>query len=338
MTELLEELLRARFDELGVEPTHAAWIERLGGLDKGTFSRILRGALPLTQRRAKVWAHHLYAGDAEQAALFSQRLFESANRPALLSVSDFFEDMVAHDGVVPAERIIELFKALQAEELHNLLICCEYRDLPRAAPDSRYENMAAALGAAIANGLHFAMFQPFGKEIPLPITTKTINTPALNAALYMIQVKTKCIDAYNSFRSEAIKALDGNPELANSDESKLVLDRLNLYERAGVEACLGSGFQGKLFYLRYSTSDSVRHERIFQWLSTPKRDVLIYRGQGEITPEAIRDSFYPIPHFFDKNGRFPCNAEDGGVRRSLKDSPGGEGLPEPHDDVWFAYA
>lgn len=333
MSSSLEELLRVRFDELGVDPTQQAWAEKLGKLDKGTFSRILAGTLTLTEKRARKWADLLYPGEPEKAAMFSRRLFESAREsPSELNVSEFFEDMVARGGVVPADRMDELLKALVSPDLQNVLVCCEYRDLPRAAPDTRYENLASALGRAIAEGVHFAMFQPFGRTVPLPTQTQDKPTPALNAALYMLQIKTKCIDGFEAFRAEALGALK-----QDKDREKKVLDRLNLYERGG-EAFLGSGFQGKLFYIRYSTADGIRHERILQWLSTPLRDVLVYRGQREITPEAVRDSFYPIPHFFDAFQRLPHAKEDGSVRRRLKERPGGAGLPGIHGHVWYAYA
>jgi hypothetical protein len=97
---------------------------------------------------------------------------------------------------------------------------------------------------------------------------------------------------------------------------------------------LGSGFQARMFYIRYTTKDDgENHSRILQWVSSPREDLLIYRGQNEIHPDALKDSFYPIPHFFDSVGRLPLKIDDSdkggpGVRKYLKHKPGGEGLPE----------
>lgn len=384
MTTALEELLRVRFDEKGVASTRQAWAAFLGNLDKGTFSRILNGSLPLTKQRARKWAEFLFNDDSDQAAAFSRRLYEAAQEsPSALSVSGFFEDMLARGGVIPAERITELFEALQSSDLERVLICCEYRDLPRAAPDARYEYLANCVGEAIAAGVSFAMFQPFGEEIPLPLDNEP-NRAALNAAIYMTQVKTKCIDAYKLFQSRALDALRdrdakalprpstlkildaGNAKAPERDEGiekvcrlmaeleknlspdeLLISSRLKLYARSiqGMPY-LGSGFQGRMFYIRYTTvADGINHARIMQWVSTPKQDLLVYRGQNEITPDALKDSFYPIPHFFDSPAaRLPLKIDDSddygpGVRNYLKQRPGGEGLPVVDNaiSIWRPY-
>lgn len=364
-----------------------AWAAQLDGLDKGTLSRILNGSMPLSADRARKWAHLLFPDEPPEVPdAFAARLLEAAQQAVQpLGVAEFFEDMLARGGVVSAERIKELFKALQLPGMTKVLICCEYRDLPRAAPDARYEYLAESVGQAIAAGISFAMFQPFGEDIPLPLDGEP-DRPALNAALYMTQIKTKCIDAYNLFRNQAMIALanrdkvgmkkpstlnilkkDGERVIEHkesmavllkkaskarggnySSNDLLISSRLQLYARSdGGNAHLGAGFQSRMFYIRYTTeADGVNHARIMQWVSTPNKDLLIYRGQNEITPDALKDSFYPIPHFFDSPvGRIPLKIDDSddkglGVRNYLKQRPGGEGLPavkgsisvwKPHD-------
>jgi hypothetical protein len=368
----LDEILRPRFEKLGVAATRLAWAAHLDGLDKGTLSRILNGSMPLTADRALKWAHLLLPDESpEVPEAFASRLLEAAQQAIQpLTVTEFFEDMLARGGAVSAERIKELFKALQLPGITRVLICCEYRDLPRAAPDARYEYLAKSVGQAIAAGISFAMFQPFGEEIPLPLDEQP-DRPALNAALYMMQIKTKCIDAYKLFRNQAMMSLEKRDEdglekpatlnilkkegekiieheeqidvlrerintSSNENYSSndiLISSRLQLYERSKAgKAHLGSGFQSRMFYIRYTT-EGVNHARIMQWVSTPNKDLLIYRGQNEIMPDALKDSFYPIPHFFDSPvGRIPSRIDDSddggpGVRNYLKQRPGGEGLP-----------
>jgi hypothetical protein len=406
----LSDLLHQPFENLRVGPTRIAWSKKLE-VDQATLSRVLNGDMTLTPKRAADWAAVLFRNDAATAAAFAEQMLAAAREtqelrqrvreaassgvattpanevervseaseqvPRALSVSEFFEDIVDNGGgVTDARRITELLSALQSEDLQNVLICCEYRDLPRAGPDARYEYVATAVGNAIAAGVSFAMFQPFGGDIPLPSDDKP-DTPALNAAIYMTQIRTKCIDAYKLFRDEAIAAFaktnvvkkpdalmilkeDGArieaervlitslcQQLNASVDDILISSRLQLYTRSpNGGAHLGSGFQARMFYIRYTTkADHINHVRIMQWVSTPRRDLLVYRGQEEVTPDALKDSFYPIPHFFDSPvGRIPFKIDDKdhggpGVRKYLKDKPGGEGLPavKGAKSVWDPY-
>lgn len=367
MAENLESVLRARFEELGVGHTQQEWSVRLGNVDKATLSRILRGALPLTSTRAAKWAGYLDFKFSEERFEFARRLLDAASRQEAprRNVTAFFEDMINGDGTAPAETISELFEALASDELEKVLVCCEYRDIPGAGPNARNENLAPALARAIAAKMSFAMFQPFGDQILLPESGKP-DRPPLNAALYMMKVRTKCIDTYNLFRSLTVAELDNDgsdramPNFrklnqsgeheegidanefqrttnARSVNDSIALSRVQLYERV-TEPCfpyLGSGIQGRMFYIRYTTiNDGKNHARVMQWVSGPTHDILVYRGQLEGLDEAMKDSFYPIPHFFESPvGRLPLTidyADHGGpgVRKYLKRLPGGEGLPE----------
>jgi hypothetical protein len=189
----------------------------------------------------------------------------------------------------------------------------------------------------------------------------------------MMQVRTKCIDAYKLFYNKAISALSNfdTPKtlkrlrvgtngdiitkeisihalarrMNKSPDEVVVASRLQLYARStDGKAYLGSGFQSRMFYIRYTTPDEINHARIMQWVSAPQRDFLVYRGQNEILPDALKDSFYPIPHFFDSPvGRLPFKLDDShyggpGVRKYLKNRPGGEGLPAAESlGLWDPY-
>lgn len=372
MLDPLEELLRERFAALGVKPSRAAWARHFDNLDKATLTRIFQREMTLTPKRAEQWAKLLFPSNGAEAIDFAGKLtaaWGQRDKPPL-TVREICDGIIARGGAVPAEEIIHLLEALQSPGIHKVLICCEYRDVPQSGPDSSHEFLSEHVGKAIAKGVSFAMFQPFGETIPLPADGNP-NSPAFNAAIYMMKIRSKCIGTYKLFQKIAVDAISGDdsnerPQQLNIlelNDGKIICEtyeidklvekigqdrnyettkfdliirsRLQLYHRSNVgESYLGSGFQGRMFYIRYTTKvDERNHERIFQWISAPKNDLLIYRGEVDIDPNALKDSFYPIPHFFDSTvARLPLKLDDSdhngpGVRAFLKGLPGGEELP-----------
>lgn len=333
LTETLNDLLNRRFAELNVSGSNRT----LAGVlqtDPGTFSRLIRGAMSLTEERARKWAALLHEDDPQAVAKFAEQLLMAAQpAPRLQTVGEFCDRIVAEGGAVPAQEISELFQALSLTT--NPLVCCDYTDAPRAAQGAKYQALGKELAAAVAGKVSFAMFQRFGGEIPDPpplgdTKENGRNSQSASTAAYMREVRDSCRSAYLGFLSDArTKAEKGD------DVGK----RLKLYElgdKAG--SCLGTAFQAKMFYVQFDTETehiSFRHQRIFQWVSTPRRDLLIYRGEADIKSEAIRDSFYPIPHLFDLGLGLPNLPEHAAARR-LKEALPGYRHPRPFDR-WITY-
>jgi hypothetical protein len=116
------------------------------------------------------------------------------------------------------------------------------------------------------------------------------------AEKYMADVQDNCRRAYLAFRHFALREL-GEQRSAEVDH------RLRLYEAGPHTPIPSGGIQAKLFYVQFDSEGagglSLRHHRLFQWVQTPTKDWLIYRGEAHVDPEAVRDSFFPIPHLFD---------------------------------------
>ncbi|HEX8466735.1 MAG TPA: hypothetical protein VF620_02895 [Allosphingosinicella sp.] len=343
MNSELTQLLDSRFAELGVADkalVRAAFVET----DPATFSKILRGNLTLSDKRAESWAAKLFDNEPEGAAEFVERLRAAARaRPTNLSVNGFCERIVAEGGAIGAERISELFAALQAPDVLYPLICVEYRDLPRATKAAKYEELGSSLASAIIGGVSFAMFQPFGSHVRFPddedAKKRGLSTQSAAAAAYIRKIRAKCRSAYRTFQADVEKlqaanaASDAMEEEASDRKSP---GSLQLFERKGDESYLGSGFQAKLFYIEWQTRGETilfRHKRLLQWVSTPKKDLLIYRGESDLDPDAVRDTFYPVPHYFDATQKLPEKLTDKEFETVENDPATREELPQNYR-VW----
>lgn len=314
--ETLGEVLAERFADLQIESTNRARAEFLK-TDAATFSKVLNGALPLSQARASRWAALLFPDDQEKADAFAARMVEAARPPSeRRTIEAFCNYIVECGGAVPAEEISELFEALQSPQVHHPLVIIEYRDIPRAGPDGKYQALGRILAEAVVAGVSVAMLVPF-PEAP-------VRVGASKATKYMIDLRDACIQAYLSFRRYA------QADLAN--EGKRIDDRLKLYVPTAKTALpTNPGFQAKLFYIQWDERDGstlIRNHRVLQWVSNPARDLLIYR-EKHIDPEALRDAFFPVPHAFD--------LQDDVAEPCLPDLGNWKGLKSRIKQLWEGY-
>lgn len=279
-----------------VARTNAARAEILG-IDPSLYSKIIAGAVALTKARASKWAEALFPEDEQLQRVFVEGAIEAAKTKKADSIEDFWEAL-RNEGGVSVRRISELFGALQSEGVKRPLICCEYRDIPRAPKAAKYELLGEELAKAIANDVTFAMFQPFMNKA----THGAPDGPrqSLTALRYMEKVCEECERAYHDFARSAAAQLAQNKKKSETEARSEVQKRFRLYERSG-PPYLGSGFQAKLFLVQYRF-EGVNRSEILQWVSAPKDDLLVYRGDFNIEPEAVRDSFFPVPHVFESYG------------------------------------
>lgn len=321
----LESFIDRHFRETFPDVTAAGARASVLETDATSYGKLLKGTLRLTNSRAARWALALYPADTDKQTLFIKGALEAAEPQPGASVRKFCDQIVENGGSVPVERIPELFTALLADDVQKPLICTDYRDLPRAAKGAKYEVLGVELAWAVANGLAYAMFQPFlaGKdETAGASTVKADQTrlprPSRVMQSYMNEMQLKCRRAYLTFRKLA---------MAEAPSDQVQIDRrFALYERhRDLPPYTGSGFQAKLFFVQYRTAKprTVIHHRILQWVATPKQDLLIYRGEAEVDPEVVRDCFYPIPHYFDREGE-----EGGALPRLIPDTPGNRSIEE----------
>ncbi|MBI3677535.1 MAG: hypothetical protein HY243_13060 [Proteobacteria bacterium] len=337
MTQLAQ-FLDKHFKEMCPEAKTDAQRSDFLDIDATSFSRVLRNRLTLTPARAQKWAEKLYPTAPEKQASFAKAALDAAQRRTA-SVEEFCQSIIDNGGWVPASRISELFDAVLIEGGANQFILAEYRDLPRAGEAAKYEALGEELAKAIASGLNYAMFQPFVGE---PNRREHKDAHGLSEAdKYMLEMRDKCQEAYRKFFDKAVqyksKVEKAAPDSDAVDEIKSDIEqRLRLYER-NAPAHIGSGIQAKMFLVHYKAAKE-NHYRIFQWVATPKQDLLIYRGQSEIKPEALRDSFFPVPHYFELFGNLPPLRTDKEIENteSLVRGSSAKILPSDHC-AWKSY-
>lgn len=337
----IRDVLGRHMKAAGTGETLKAWAEKLGE-DSPTLNKIVRGKIALTEKRTTRWIERIYPEDQVAQQIMRDELARSAGLDSQ-SVAELCDSIVAAGGIIPAARIGEVFAALGRHDVVDPLVCVEYRDSPRASPDAKYPELGAALAKAIVGGMNFAMFLPFGEGIPEPPPHGTEPVPGsenagcvpLRTARAMQTITEETRGAYLAFRQQVLEALieDGDVDPAIAKET--AKNRLRAYEAKGCGGCI-SGFGSKIFYIQWRDTNLTMHHRIFEWSSTPTQDWLLYRGEIDIDPVALRDSFYPVPHFFDilqENGderqrRLPTIMdfdEDGGAdkyRRLWAKTPG----------------
>jgi len=354
----LTEFLDRRFQEAHPLADTDAKKAKFLEVDAGSYSKILSGKMELSASRAAKWAEQLFPSDLTKQDQFRNHVLTLA-QTRVRTVAEFC-DSISETGAVPVTQISELFRALlNKSDVKHALICAEYRDLPRAGESAKYESLGDDLADAIANGLTFAMFQPFTDAMFKPFTEvppKLQKSEEPSAAdKYMQEMRVKCREAYRKFRLEAekiatankIKEMGGAPlDDQQVKDIRAVIDkRLRLYERnvAAFQSPAVGGFQAKIFLVHYKTRVPVEenHYRIIQWVATQKHDLLIYRGDTNLKSEALKDTFYPVPHYFElHDGALPLLKDSEDMvdthRAIFAKSVRRQELPQMHN-AWKAF-
>jgi hypothetical protein len=262
------------------------------------LSRLRTGFLKLRQPRAEQIAERLasLASSGEQADRKERLLRE------MLRLDD--EPVPTRRLLPTIDAAIDLFERLSRP---NVLLCVEYRDEPRAGYGSKFETIGELAGKAIAKGLHFAMFQPFGSDLECVSRMTSLPIAVRMGASRLID------EVRNSFRKMLEAACEEGKRDGVSEED--VRKRLVLYERNSRRDskrvdCLGPvGFQSRLFYARIPREYGTDVE-IWEWVSMrPPRDDpdypdLFVRREGLSEP-AVLQQFFPVTAYWEMHKTLP---------------------------------
>jgi transcriptional regulator with XRE-family HTH domain len=305
----LAEILRENFERLrdsgAVIARNAAAEAEFLGISASHLSRLLNGKVPLTDRFIDKLASYFAKEDREykekvRAELNASKEEKPANRP--FEIASIF-----------IEEVGNLFDTISHP---RSLLCVDYRDKPQAGDRGAYPKLAGRASEAVAKGLSFAMFQPFGTPEAIAEKLRSIATaeaeteteegyvdydPLLPAYTYLYQVASEVRRVYYKMRKKAAE---------EQGKGQVVLYEAN-YKDPSIFGC---GISSRLFYVSSYAKD--RHtEKFYEWVvgaSKPEGEhYFIERDNRSIDLAAIRQQFHPIPDYWLKNDyRLPENNDE----------------------------
>jgi hypothetical protein len=275
------------------------------GLRPPQFSRIRSGRAVLTDERARLFARNLLAKNAGIGSLdkVAQELMAVAT------------SVMRDEHQASPARIAELFDRLCG----GGLLCVDYRDMPQAFQGAPYERLAAPAGRAVANGMSFAMFSPFGS--PDVLASARDLPPVVRSAAANIAGQTR--ESYRKIRDEALSVLN---------EPRVIDSRLILYERE-VGCQLPVGFQSRLFIAVPPGPYGPRPAELWEWITTPNGGLFVQR-EG-LQHDAVIEQFFPITTSWAVHRTLPqTKGEISKAQRSLAHRVG---LKHPPSTSWTIF-
>lgn len=308
LSELLDDEFRRLAQQTGQEhratnARQAGWLE----VSASQLSRIRRGEANLSREKAIEFAGKLRSDEVDRAKLTAKMLDAFDRAKSASTSSDSPTDAEVLGPLVSLRNVGDLFDRLGTR---GSLLCVEYRDNPRATRGQKYPKYGELAGAAIAKGLSFAMFQPFGlfssdDQVKKAGTAnggtaqkKQLHTETVRSYLKHLQHEVRLV--HGAMLDAAIHAA----EINGMDKAKArreIPARLILYERRSHEF-VGSGIQSRLFYAELNKEWSVERE-VWEWIAAAYGPDLFIRR--DVPETVIADQFFPIVSFWRDEKRLP---------------------------------
>lgn len=278
--------------------TKQADAARFLGVSPSYLSKLRSGKQALPVKSAADFARRLSNGDADiEEALRASFLEASGLGPGSQATPHLVEpDVQPRDQFA---RRVEQFFAKLAQP--NRLLCVDYRDLPQAVPDGPYPRAARFAGEAVAKGLSFAMFQPFGteEELKRERNNASDNDPFYNLFEYLFDLAREVRQVYREMKRIAKR--DG------------ALGSIVLYEATSVfrdEAKpvpldpTGCGIQSRTFFVDYE--ENARHiAKVYEWVVAEPEHFFVERSSQSIHVQAVREQFSPVTSYWSEHHDLP---------------------------------
>ena len=278
---LIREFERIRKDDPNVGRTYAEMAQYVG-IPASTFSHYRSGNRAISKANAEGIAASL--------------------RPAKDQYNDEQRAELANE--LLAARVLSTENQVAAEDwLKSIgkdghLLFVEFRDFPSARSSNPNKevarDMAKAAGQAVANGLVYALLNPF------PIAYEK-NSEIPNALRSYFGYLTDAItDTYTNILGEAYRQIwkTHKDDAGKRDEAfGEIRERLRVYRRVSNKEHstgpleIGPGIGYKVFYHRENVA---KPGELWYWLSTPDGETLARNSKGEVERLAIECGFYPL--------------------------------------------
>jgi transcriptional regulator with XRE-family HTH domain len=314
------EALRAS-GTMQLERTAAAEANYLG-ISASYLSRIRGGKAVITEEFIQKIASRFEPHDEERRRALLTELEAARETMPERALS------VAEPDISP-NAIIDFFDRIAQP---GSLLCVDYRDLPQATSTGPFPQTAVEAAYAVAHGLCFAMFQPFGPVEQLrELLVRALEHsghdrmfPCIRLYEYIFQLAVRVRQVYTEMHAEVQK----------HDQP---LGQLVLYEAKHVpETLVGCGIQSRVFYVDYT--HALRHySEVYEWVAGENRHYFIHRAGDSLNADAVREQFHPITtHWIaEQRSARPCipmtNDELDEIEQRLD---GSKGLPRSKWRVW----
>lgn len=314
---LLDEALsRARAAGAKIGATQAAEAEILG-VSPSYLSKLRNGKAPITEAFAASFAEKLEPSDRARRRTLEQELLRT--REGWFSASE--DEPAAED---PLPRVVTDFFDRLGQP--GSLVCVDYRDLPQAVSTGSYPSAARDAATAVARGLSFAMFQPFG---PVEELRDRRNAAAMNGGvsppferlfdyLYKLAQDVRRVHLEMLAAAERIARERGEP----------MLGQIVLYEaESAPKNPAGCGIQSRTFYVDH-WSGAHHLTDIYEWIVGADGHSFVQRSGESLHADAVREQFYPVPDLWREHGqRLPVR------KKELDDFCNHRSFPN-HWNVW----
>lgn len=266
------------------------------------LSRIKNGKVNTTPELAQKMAAKFHPDSMDRRRLLADELLIASTTSA--DAAPMVESV--HPGDV--SEVAALFARLSRK---GTFVAVDYRDYPRTAgAGARYPHYAEVAGEAVAAGMTFALFQPFGPtkffERPAKTTKNSPYRHTKTVRRYLEDLHDRVREAHLTILSHALKAAaKAKGESLTKPEQLEIARRVMLYEKGETSSCpIGAGFSSRLFYVAIPNRDAEITE-IWDWIATPVRDSFLQRAPESLPPDVVADQFFPIVHIWHKDRRLP---------------------------------
>jgi hypothetical protein len=314
MTHPVDQIITEKFATLAASshrkaftsPEQAAYLD----ISDGHLSRLRHGKVQLSPGLAERIAHKLEPESKLHRDALKDLLLRAAGASSVASPEE--------ETSISIVEAASLFSELSQEDA---LLVVTYTELPQAIAGAPQSRLAKAAGEAVAHGLSFAMFQPFGtlegiERLRARLIAKADERdfpPPLQVISYMSTVADNVRKVWNDMRSAAEVEHQRMTEVGDDQASGSIV----LFEATAPPSGAYVGVHPRQFFAHYRTQEDQWTQRAFEWVvGKNEKHYFIEMDHSAIDPVIIRDQFYPITTDWIKKcsddgiGRLPQNQDE----------------------------